>query len=308
MKEEFIWAQKYRPNKIEDLILEDHIKTKVERFIKDDRVPHLFLYGSPGLGKTTLAKVIVSGLGLENLFINASAESSIEMLREKVSHFARTVSFNRKQKIIIMDEIDGVTSNAFFPALRPILEQYSKNCTFIATANNPEQIPPAIISRFQEFEYEIEDKKLFAKSILERLELILQQEKTEYDKKIIIEIVKKFFPDIRKMINVVQNNQSFLTDNNVLKKITGMDVTKLIEYMKKCDFVNVRSFIENDLTNYDSAYKKIYDAMYDFIKKEHLPNAIEILNSHQYQNAFVVDKGINLMNMMIQISSQCEFI
>jgi len=270
--------------------------------------PHLYVTPNGMIHhNTTIAKVLVNELQADSLFVNASLHSNIDLLRDKVSNFARTTSIAGGKKIVILDEVDGVTSNSFFSALRPMIEQYSRNCVFFMTCNYPEKVPQAIHSRMQNLDFSIKNKPEFAKKLMNRLTYILDTEKLEYDKKVLADVIKKFFPDIRKMLNFLQHNSDFLTDDSLKYKITGINIKPLLDAIKKNNFTEVRIILENDFVSSDTVYRQIYDALKEFFKVESIPTAILILSDYQHKHNFVIDKGINLMAMCVDIGLQCNF-
>jgi DNA polymerase III delta prime subunit len=306
---EYIWSQKYRPKNINDLIITPSMEDVIKKYIYDKDIPDLILYSDiPGTGKTSTALVLANELQLEYLLINASANANIDTLRNDIQLFAQTVSMNGKKKIVILDEADNPTSNAFYPALRPIMEQFSHNCSFILTCNSVDKIPDPIKSRCQTYEFIINDKKELAKKIFSRLCFILDNEHIEYNKKVISDIVLKYFPDIRSMIQSCQQHQLSLTDVTIKNKLDGYDLDALFLAMKDKDFTTVREVVYNNIHNLNSIYIQIYDKLKENIRSEDIATSILIINEYQYKHYFVVNKEINIVAFLIELTKSVQFI
>ena len=288
-----IWVEKYRPTKLDDLILDEGSLRVVSQF--KDEIPNLLFVGSPGTGKTTLARIIVNDiLGCNYLYINASDESGIDTIRHNITNFAQTKSFDGGVKVVVLDEADGLTSQAQ-AALRNTMETYAKYCRFILTANYKHKIIPALQSRCQSL-----DLKPEIKQAAKRCFNILQQENvtiSDEQKKKFGQLVKRTFPDLRKTINELQKS---VVDGELLIDSNGSDselLNSVFEGIKK-DSLKVRKYlIENEdrfQGDYDTLLANLLDYLYeqpiDEFKKKQM---ITIIADHLYKSAFVVDKEIN---------------
>ena len=288
-----IWCERYRPTKLDDLILDEGSLRVVSQF--KEEIPNLLFVGSPGTGKTTLARIIVNDiLGCNFLYINASDESGIDTIRHNITNFAQTKSFDGKVKVVVLDEADGLTSQAQ-AALRNTMETYAKYCRFILTANYKHKIIPALQSRCQSI-----DLKPEIKQAAKRCFNILQQENvtvSDEQKKKFGQLVKRTFPDLRKTINELQKS---VVDGELFIDSSGSDseLLKAVAEGLKEDSLKVRKYlIENEdrfQGDYDTLLANLLDYLYDqpideFKKKQ----MITIIADHLYKSAFVVDKEIN---------------
>lgn len=296
-----IWVEKYRPAKLDDLILDEGSLRVVSQF--KDEIPNLLFVGSPGTGKTTLARIIVNDiLGCNFLYINASDESGIDTIRHNITNFAQTKSFDGGVKVVVLDEADGLTSQAQ-AALRNTMETYAKYCRFILTANYKHKIIPALQSRCQAL-----DLKPEIKQAAKRCFTILQQENvtvSDEQKKKFGALVKRTFPDLRKTINELQKS---VVDGELFIDGSGSD-SELLEAVAKGlqeDSLKVRKFlIENEdrfQGDYDTLLANLLDYLYDqpideFKKKQ----MITIIADHLYKSAFVVDKEINAFACIVAL-------
>ena len=190
-----LWVEKYRPSNLDTYIGNEHLKSKVEVYLESGDLPHLLLYGRAGTGKTTLAKLLVNNIECDYLYINASDENSVEVVREKVKNFASTMGF-KDYKVIILDECDYITPNAQ-AALRNLMETFSKHCRFILTCNFVERIIDPIQSRCQTFQVIPPNKNDVAK----HLHNILTDEGVSYDREDLAILVNSAYPDISRGIN-----------------------------------------------------------------------------------------------------------
>ncbi len=197
-----IWAERYRPDTLENYIGNEHVKNKLTQFIAEQDVPHLLFCGTAGTGKTTAAKILVKNIDCDYLFINASDENSVDTIRTKIKNFAATMSF-KPLKIIVLDEADYITPQAQ-AALRNLMEVFSKNTRFILTCNYVERIIDPLISRAQVFKLTPPSKKEVAVHLMK----ILEKEHVGFDKSVIATLVNAYYPDIRRIINTSQNQTS----------------------------------------------------------------------------------------------------
>ena len=295
-----LWVEKYRPTKLDNYIGNDHLKSKVSVYLESGDIPHLLLFGRAGTGKTTLAKLLVNNIDCDYLYINASDENSVDVVREKVKNFASTLGF-KDMKVIILDECDYITPNAQ-AALRNLMETFSKNCRFILTCNYVERIIDPIQSRCQSFQIIPPDRK----QVAQHLASILSNESIEYELTDIATIVNSGYPDIRRVINGSQRqvvNGKLVIDENT---ITQSDYkTKVLEILttqdKKNAFQNIRQLLaDSKVTDFSDLFRLMFDTVDDW-GKGHIAECILILSKYQQSDAVVVDKEINVMAMFVEL-------
>jgi len=295
-----LWVEKYRPNSLDNYIGNDHLKSKVSVYLESGDIPHLLLFGRAGTGKTTLAKLLVNNIDCDYLYINASDENSVDVVREKVKNFASTLGF-KDMKVIILDECDYITPNAQ-AALRNLMETFSKNCRFILTCNYVERIIDPIQSRCQSFQIIPPDRK----QVAQHLANILNNENVQYDIKDIATIVNGGYPDIRRVINGAQRqvvsgkltiDENTITQNDY--KLEVLDILKTQD--KKNSFQNIRQLLaDSKVSDFSDLFRLLFDTVDDW-GKGHIAECILILSKYQQSDAVVVDKEINVMAMFVEI-------
>ena len=308
-----IWTELYRPKEVEDYVFQNpEQKEQVNKWISQGKIPHLLFSGSPGTGKTTLAKLLIHKLGVQDhdiLEINASRERGIDTIRNTIVKFSSTMPFG-DFKVILMDEADYLTPEAQ-AALRGAIEEFSDNCSFIFTCNFKARLIDAIHSRCSVIDFTLhsDEKPKMAAEFFARLGDILTQENISYDKAALIEIVKKFFPDYRRTLNEIQRfSKNRKIDAGVIAQISLIrSMMELTSYLKEKNFSEMRKWVVAN-TDIDSArlFRKIYDGLYEYLKPEFIPQAVVILARYQYQSAFVADQEINLVACLTEIMVDCE--
>ena len=295
-----LWVEKYRPTQLDNYIGNDHLKSKVSVYLESGDIPHLLLFGRAGTGKTTLAKLLVNNIDCDYLYINASDENSVDVVREKVKNFASTLGF-KDMKVIILDECDYITPNAQ-AALRNLMETFSKNCRFILTCNYVERIIDPIQSRCQSFQIIPPDRK----QVAQHLANILNNENVQYDVKDIATIVNGGYPDIRRVINGAQrqvvNGKLVIDENTITQNDYKLQVLEILKTQdKKSSFQSIRQLLaDSKVTDFSDLYKLMFDTIDDWATGN-IAECILILSKYQQSDAVVVDKEINVMAMFVEI-------
>ena len=295
-----LWVERYRPTQLDNYIGNDHLKSKVSVYLESGDIPHLLLFGRAGTGKTTLAKLLVNNIDCDYLYINASDENSVDVVREKVKNFASTLGF-KDMKVIILDECDYITPNAQ-AALRNLMETFSKNCRFILTCNYVERIIDPIQSRCQSFQIIPPDRK----QVAQHLANILTNESIQYEIKDIATIVNGGYPDIRRVINGAQrqvvNGQLVIDENTITQNDYKLEVLEILKTQdKKNSFQNIRQLLaDSKVSDFSDLFRLMFDTVDDW-GKGHIAECILILSKYQQSDAVVVDKEINIMAMFVEI-------
>jgi replication factor C small subunit len=297
----YLWVEKYRPDTLNGYIGSEHLKETIKSFIDKKDIPHLMFYGTAGVGKTTLAKLITKNIPCDVMYINASDENSVETVRTKIKGFASTTGFN-KLKVIILDECDFLSAESM-GALRNLMETFSLTTRFILTCNYQEKIIAPIISRCQTYQINPISKK----EIAIHLKKVLDIEKVEHSVDDIGFIINNYYPDIRKILNFAQQN----TIDSKLKlnsyNAIGTDVkNKLIEMLKTSNniittFNSIRQLVaDNDIKVFDEYYSILYDKVSEYSKGKDVSVIITIAE-YIHQSSLVVDKEITFMACIASI-------
>ena len=311
MKETFLWVEKYRPKTIQDCVLPANMKKTFSEFVKKG-IPNLLLTGGAGVGKTTVAKAMLDEIGYDYILINGSEESGIDVLRNKMKNFASTMSLEGSRKFIIIDEADYLNPQSTQPALRGMIEEFSKNCGFILTCNFKNRIIDPLHSRCSVVEFNIpaNEKPTLAQEFMSSVENVLTTENVKFDKRVIQELIIKFFPDWRRCLNELQRySASGQIDGGILVNLSEKNMKDLILFMKEKDFKSVRKWCVNNLDNDPTRiFRKIYDNLYNYFDGGHsIATSVLILADYQYKSAFVADQEINLLACLTQIMGECKF-
>ena len=308
---ESLWVEIYRPKTIQDCILPDELKKTFQLYVDRKEIPHLLLCGGPGVGKTTIAKALCDEIGCDYLMINSSDESGIDTFRTKIKNYASSMSMNGGKKVIILDEADYLNPNSVQPALRAAMEEFAHNCTFIMTCNYKNRIIEPLHSRCAVIEFKLrkEDKPKMAAQFMKRAAEILAAEKIPYDKSVLVEVVKKHFPDYRRILNELQRySVSGKIDAGILTSIADVSLTDLVTSLRDQNFSAMRKWVA-DFGGDDPAkiYRKIYDSLYDVMDKQSIPYAVVVLAKYSYQSAFVADQELCLTACLVELMSECQF-
>jgi DNA polymerase III delta prime subunit len=308
--EQVLWTERYRPNTVEDCILPDRLKKPFQEYVNQKTIPNLLLSGGAGVGKTTVAKAMCKEIGCDYMIINGSDESGIDTFRTKIKHYASAMSFAGGRKVIIIDEADYLNPNSTQPALRNAIEEFAGNCSFIFTCNYKTRIIEPLHSRCAVIDFGLKngEKVKLASLFHKRIESILQSEKVEFDKSVVAELIKKHFPDFRRVINELQRYSQFgKIDTGILAQIGDVSTKELVKHISSKDFGAIRKWVATTEIDGNTLFRKIYDAMYDVLKPTSIPKAVLILADYQYKQAFVADQEINMVACLTELMVECEF-
>ena len=312
MSNEFLWVEKYRPKKINDTILPQQLKDTFNAIVDKGDLPNMLFTGTAGLGKTTVARALCNSLDLDHIVINGSEEGNIETLRGKIKQFASTVSLQGGYKVVILDEADYLNPQSTQPALRGFIEEFSNNCRFILTCNFKNRIIEPLHSRCGVYEFNTTKKDLaqLAAQFMKRMKFILEEEGVSYEEMAIADLIMKFAPDWRRVINECQRySLSGFIDSNVTKNLTNDNYDGLLKLLNEKDFKKMRSWVANNIdTDASVIFRAIYDRATMNVKPESLPQLILILADYQYKNSFVADHELNVVACMTEIMANVEFI
>ena len=311
MADTFLWVEQYRPNDIESCVLPVALKSTLTDFINKGDIPNLILSGRPGVGKTTAAKAMLDELGSTHIMINGSEESGIDVLRTKIKNFASTVSLHGGRKYIILDEADYLNPQSTQPALRGFMEEFHKNCGFVFTCNYKNRLIPPLHSRCSVIDFAIpnSEKPTLAAEFFGKVINILDDQSIKYDKRVVAEVINKYFPDWRRVLNELQRySVSGAIDAGILVDIAEVNIKELMHSMKNKEFTNVRKWTVNNLDNDPvRLFRRIYDNLYDYVDSNSIPHVVVVLGEYQYKAAFVADQEINLMACLTEIIARAKF-
>ena len=310
MREEFLWVEKYRPRNITTCVLPTETKKIFIDFVNNNEIPNLLLCGTAGVGKTTVAKALCNELGADWVLINGSEERNIDTLRVKVKQFASTISLSGGPKIVILDEADYLNPQSTQPALRGFIEEYSKNCRFIFTCNYKNRIIQPLHSRCSVIDFTIEatQKPQIASQIYQRILQILNDENIDYNEKVVVEVINKFFPDFRRMLNEIQKySASGRIDSGILANLDDESFNELLNFVKGKEFSKMRKWVGLNIHNDPQAiYRKIYDSLFTRMENNSVPQAIIILSDYTYKSAFVADQELNMVACLTELMMECK--
>ena len=311
MSSEFLWVEKYRPKVISETVLPPRLKDVFQKMVDTGELPNMLFTGTAGLGKTTVAKALCNELGLDYIVINGSEEGNIDTLRGKIKQFASSVSLQGGVKVVILDEADYLNPQSTQPALRGFIEEFSNNCRFILTCNFKNRIIEPLHSRCGVYEFNTTKKEMaeLAAEFFKRFINILNQEGVTFEKNAVADLVMKYAPDWRRVLNEGQRggfSNSGINGNNNSNGLNS--INDLTSYLKDKDFKKMRHWVANNMdVDASSIFRGLYDSMTDTVANRSIPQLVLILADYQYKHAFVADHELNVVACMTEIMANVEF-
>lgn len=296
-----VFYERYKPSCVEDLVLPEPIKFKLQKYADSQEIPNIGLFSSePGTGKSSTANAIISEIGGEALWINASMEKGIDVLRGKVAKFASQNSFDDNIKIVVMDEFDHFSKDGQ-AAFRGFIDEFSENCRFIFTGNYKEKIIQPLLDRLEVYDYNSFSKKDMVKPIFERLEFVLKNENIEYNPKDLVPVINTFYPRIRSMVGALQK---FTEDGKFELNLNELDDVNIFD--KVMQSVRMNTFNEmvvevNKLNAPDNMYSFLYNNAGKYFKPEAYPQVVITIAKYQEMATSVRDKNLNLAACLTEL-------
>lgn len=298
-----LWVERYRPKTIKDIVMPKDFKRFFSKLVADGQTNNLLLSSpTPGTGKSTLAKALVNDLGADYIYINASSENSIDVIRNQIHNFAMTKSFVGGTKVVILDEADGLTPQ-FQKALRAFIEEFEKNCRFILTCNYISKIIPALRQgRTMVFDFNMAKyKDELIPQIVKRLEGILKFEKVEFDETIIPKLVETNFPSLRECIATLQQyaqTHGKIDEGILTFKDVGSELSNLLIEKK---LTAARQYIEQQGLSYSDVFKNLFENFVTSPKCVKKGQAIILLADYEYRCSFSSDPSLQEAACMYEL-------
>lgn len=306
----FLWVEKYRPKTIDECVLPESIKQTFKKFIEGGELPTFLFCGGAGVGKTTIAKALCHEVGAEYMFINASVENGIDLLRNQIKSFASSVSLESSTKVVILDEADSL-SPAMQTGLRSFIEEFSNNCRFILTCNYKHKIIEPIHSRCAVIDFKIpsNEKPVIAETFFKRVLQILKAEGISCDKKAVAKLVESHFPDFRRVLNELQRySVNGSIDEGILINLSDQSFRELIGFLKDKDFTSTRKWVaRNSDIEPAQLFSRMFDAAVDHLDGSSIPQLVLILADYQYKAAFVANAELNTVAALTEVMANCKF-
>jgi len=305
----FVWAEKYRPQCLDDVILPDETRNKFREYMKDGRFPHILLSSiNPGLGKTSFCNAIIKELDADVMWINGSGDAGIDAFRGKVKDFVSSVSIDDSPKIVVIDEADGISQDGQ-KNLRGLIEAFSKDSTFILTCNYKEKIIEPLRNRLIHYDFDNlfnQNKKEIGLQIFDRLQFILNNENVHYEKQKLSPVLSNLYPSVRKMVLTLQQS---IEDGNLIlnESLINLSVkyTTIMEKIREKDFNTVRKELQ-DLDDPGSLYTFVFKNLDEWFTKDSIPQVVLQCAKYQDLHAQARDKSICAAAFSVELMMQPE--
>ena len=313
MSKEFLWVEKYRPNIVEDCILPETTKEVFQGFVNQGELPNLLLSGTAGVGKTTIARALCEEIGASYIVINGSDEGRfLDTVRNRIRQFASTVSLTSgaSHKVVIIDEADNTTNDVQL-SLRTAVEEFHTNCRFIFTCNFINKIIEPLHSRCTVVDFRIKPEQAMKLQgeFFTRLKTILTHEEVQFEDKVLAKLVKRYYPDWRRLINECQRYAATGSINSaILVDVADINLDDLLGSLKRKEFTTVKNWVVQHMDNDPTmVMRKIYDSIYGVLKPASIPEAVLIIAKYMKDITIVPDQEINLLACLTEIMMSCEF-
>ena len=311
MSEQFLWVEKYRPKTVKEIVLPKNLKETFLKIVDSGELPNMLLTGTAGLGKTTVARALCTELGCDYILINGSEEGNIDTLRNKIKQFASTVSLQGGYKVVILDEADYLNPQSTQPALRGFIEEFANNCRFILTCNFKNRIIEPLHSRCGVYEFNTSKKDMaeLCTSFMERAKDILEKENIKCDNNALANLIMKFAPDWRRILNELQRySVNGAIDIGITNALDDKNYDDLFKFLKSKDFKKMRNWVVNNIdTDASAIFRAVYDRMNEKVAPQSIPQLVLILADYQYKNAFVADHELNVVACLTEVMSDVQF-
>jgi DNA polymerase III delta prime subunit len=309
MRDEFLYVEKYRPKTVDECILPKALKRTFNQIIKGGELPNMMFTGTAGIGKTTVARALCNELGLDHIIVNGSEDGNIDTLRGKIKQFASTVSLQGGYKVVILDEADYLNPQSTQPALRGFIEEFSNNCRFILTCNFKNRIIEPLHSRCSVYEFNIGNKAEMAGQFMGRLQTILDTEQIKYEDAVLAELIMKYIPDWRRVLNECQRyGMSGSIDSGILVTLSETSIKDLMSDLKTKNFKKMRKWVTDNIDiESTKLFRMIYDNMLEHVEPSSIPQLVLILADYSYKDSFMADHELNVVACLTEIMSQIQF-
>lgn len=300
-KSKSVWYERYKPACIDDLVIPAEIKSKLQKYVETQDIPNIGLFSSnPGTGKSSTAHAIIKEIGGEALWINASMEKGIDVLRGKVAKFASQSSFDDNIKIVVMDEFDYFSKDGQ-AAFRGFIDEFGQNCRFIFTGNYKEKIIQPLLDRLEVYDFNAFSKEEMIKPIFERLKFILDNEGVTYDPKALVPVINTYYPRIRSMVGALQKfskDGSFAVSERELDDVNVFD--KVMQWVSPSSYTEMITEV-NKLNAPDNMYSYLYNNASKYFQPQVYPNVVLTIAKYQHMSDSVRDKNLNLAACLTEL-------
>jgi DNA polymerase III delta prime subunit len=304
-----VFAEYYRPKTVDECVLPENTKRMIKDAIASGNIPHYVFAGSAGIGKTSLARAICNEINADLLYINASLETSIDVIRTKVVGFSSAMSFDGNLKVILLDEGEGLSPQAF-NSTKALYEEFP-NVRYILTTNNLAKVIDPIKSRSVVIDFKIDSKERpkLAAQMFKRVMNILKEREIEFDQKVVAEVVNKFFPDFRRTLNEIQRySASGKIDSGILVNASKTSYKELVKTLAAKDFKAMRQWVgENSDMDPAMLFRDFYDNCYEYFEPATIPSVVLLLSDYQFKAIHAVDQSINLAAFLIEVMMSAKF-